>query len=81
MLVIFKESKLNSVHVQQRSRNACRKNIAVSLQASTYVVERKYLSKDESGNTGDGSEDGRAGEGSGASSDGRGVATGGAVEC
>lgn len=47
------------------------KMIAVSLQASTYVVESKYLSKDESGNTGNGSEDGRAGEGSGASSDGR----------
>lgn len=56
------------------------KNIAVSLQASTYVVESKYLSKDESGNTGNGGEDGRAGERSGASSDGR-VATRGAMFC
>jgi hypothetical protein len=46
------------------------KKNAVSPQTSTKIVEVKNLSKDESGNTGNGSEDGRAGERSSTGSDG-----------
>lgn len=51
-------------------------NFAIAFRLQLCIVERKYLSKDESGNTGNGSEDGRAGEASGRASDGAGRAVG-----
>lgn len=49
-----------------------------SLQASTYTVERIDLSKDKSGKTGGGSEEGRAGDGASSTGDlGRSVGGGG----
>jgi hypothetical protein len=46
------------------------RNIAVALKASTYVVERENLSKDDGGNTSNGGKGGRANQGASTGGDG-----------